>query len=635
MSFPRRDPRSGPGRTASDGPRGIWPGVRRWIGALWQRALQEASRVRSSREEWRSVRRLAGAIRPYWGRLVLAFVAMLLSTGLMLVLPILFGEKLIDQVLLQDKNLATLNLLLVLALFLLLLRDTFSYFERYLASFVGQRVQADLRARLFDKLLDLSLSFHERQHSGELLSRLTNDVYLVYSGINTDLMQLLEAVVVAAGTLAFIFILNWRLALLGLLVIPVGTYAVGRFGQEARGLARGVQEQVARLTGLLEQTLGAIRVVKVSQAEEQERERFAWHNEAAFQASMRSEQLAALMNPAMDFLAALVMSVVVWYGGVQVVRGNLTTGQLLAFFAYLGYLGGTVASVGRYLPGLARALAASDRIFAVLAETPTVTDRPGAQPLPPVRGEIRFCHVRFSYTPGQPVLEDVNLEVKPGQVVALVGPSGAGKTSLANLVLRLYDPDEGQVLVDGHDLRQVQIASLRRQVGVVPQETVLFAMSVRENVTYGCPQATDAQVEAALRAANAWDFVSQLPQGWDTVLSDRGQTLSGGQRQRLAIARALLRNPRILILDEATSSLDTESERLVQEALERLLAGRTTLIIAHRLSTIQRAHVIVVLDHGRVVQQGTHAALLAEEGPYRRLYEAQWGSPAEQGEAEP
>jgi ABC-type multidrug transport system fused ATPase/permease subunit len=395
------------------------------------------------------------------------------------------------------------------------------------------------------------------------------------------------------------------------------------FASRARPLALVIQDQLGRLTSQVEQSLRGLRVVKAFAQEPAEVARFERQNEEAFELAALNSRLDAVNTPLMDLIVNLGLVLILLYGGWLVIQQSLTLGALVAFTTYLAQLSSPVRTLGRVIPAISMASAAGERIFAVLDAAPEVRDAPRAVRLPPLRGQVQFERVSLAYAGERAALNDLSFEAQPGQVVALLGATGAGKSTITYLISRFYDPTQGRVLIDGHDLRQVTRASLRRQIGVVLQETVLFAATVRENIAFGRPAATEAEIEAAARAAQAHDFILQLPKGYDAWVGEKGVTLSGGQKQRIAIARALLTDPRILILDDATASVDAETERLIQAALDRLMIGRTTFIIAHRLSTLRRADVILVLQHGRLAAQGTHANLIHESALYAAIYERQ------------
>ncbi|MGQ9778658.1 MAG: ABC transporter ATP-binding protein [Bacillota bacterium] len=568
-----------------------------------------------------SVRRLLKYMRPYWHQFAVGFLALILVAMANLAIPLLFRR--VVALLTAGGSPLLLGLILLGAILLTLAKGVFSYAQKYLMSFVGHRVVANLRNEIFQHLQRLSLAYHESHRSGETVARITNDVNLIQASVAGGMADLLYNTLFLAGIIGTLFYLNWRLTLLTLITIPLAAWVIAKAGERIRAMSHRVQERTADLASLLQESLSGIRVVKAFTLEDLNARRFAAINEANFHASMKAAQIMATATPVIELVFTVALALVLWYAGLEVLRKALTLGDFIAFITLVGMAGTPFTALNVTFSGLQQALAAADRIFAFLDHEEEVKDAPDALVLPRIEGHVEFRNVTFGYRDGEPALAGINLEVRPGEVVALVGPSGAGKTTLVNLIPRFYDPDAGEVRVDGFDLRKVRIASLRRQIGLVPQETVLFNVSVRENIAYGKPDATDEEIIAAAKAANAYDFIMELPEGFATVIGERGASLSGGQRQRIAIARAILRDPRILILDEATSALDPESERSVQEALERLMRGRTTFVIAHRLSTIQFAQKIVVLAGGSIVEQGTHEELLAANGLYKRLYEKQ------------
>lgn len=567
------------------------------------------------------LKRLFGHVKPYWKPLLLTAVALLLVTGLSL-LPPLFQRAIIDGVL-ATGDMSRLWKLIAGLVGVYALLQAVSMAEQYVRHVLGARFILDLRVRLYAHLQRLSLSFFEQTSTGELMSRVTNDVEalenFVTHGVTLTAVDLLRLL----GASAILVALEWRLALVVLIPVPFIAFGLRAFNKYARPIYRQARDRLGDINARLEDNLAGIRVTQAFVQEEPELLRFSDASQQYYLQRVRSIRAWSTFFPGLRFLALLGTALVLGFGAWMVARGQVTLGTLVAFLAYSTSFYEPLNRLTEIDNILQQAIAAGERIFELMDEVSDIQDAPDAVLLESIEGDVVFENVDFRYQDGEGVLHDINFHITPGEVVALVGPSGAGKTSIARLLSRFYDPVQGRVLVDGRDLREVQVASLRRHVAVVLQDTFLFNASVRENLCYGKPNATDEELIAAATAAYAHEFIMQLPQGYATEIGERGVKLSGGQKQRLALARAILADPRILILDEATSSVDAEAEYLIQQALDEVMRGRTALVIAHRLSTIRNADKIIALEGGRIREIGSHQELLARGGLYSALYQRQ------------
>jgi subfamily B ATP-binding cassette protein MsbA len=568
------------------------------------------------------LRRLLGYMRPYlWPYFAGAMVCMVLFGSTNGAMP--FLVRFIFDDIFTEKNAAVLNVLPVAIVAVFIFRGLCGFGSAYLSEYVSNQIINDLRNDLNAHIQDLSLGFFHRHATGTLLSRVTSDVYVIGTALTGSAASVLKDGVSLLVLMVVAFYQDWLLALIGMVVFPASVLPMVRLSKRMRSHARKLQGTLGVLTALLQETVQGNRVVKAFNMQGYEKARFAAESRGLQRTAMRVARIRAFNTPMMEILAAFGIAGVVWYGGYSVVVGGRTQGSFLAFLTALFLLYDPFKGLGRANGTIQQGLAAADRVFELLDTKPEVADRPGAGELAPLRDRVTFESVTFRYD-HEPVLRDVDLTLRRGEVVALVGPSGGGKSTLADLLLRFYDVQAGAIRIDGVDVRDVTQASLRAQMALVTQHTFLFNDTVRANIAYGSIEQPQAAIESAARAANAHEFIMELPQGYDTMIGELGLRLSGGQRQRIAIARALLKNAPILVLDEATSALDNESERLVQQALDTLVQGRTSLVIAHRLSTVRNADRIVVLVRGRIVEEGTHDELLALNGDYRKLHDLQF-----------
>ncbi len=582
-----------------------------------------------------TIRRFRGDLYPHWRLLLGAFGCAIGYTAMRLAEPwplkfifdnVLTGRPLTTPFPWFDRTVGDdrIRILIVATATILLLaglRGVFYYYQSYLTSKVGQEVVLRIRRRLFAHLQRLSLRFHNQSSTGDLLTRLTGDVNNLRELLTGSLLSLISETIILVGFIAIMFVMDWRLALLAIVTIPVIFTLVTVFSSRIRQAAGKQRRREGELASRLHEALSGIHVVQLFAREKEEDERLRGLNKLSLKSGLKTARLEGRLNQGVELAVAAGMALTLWFGATEVIAGRLTPGELIVFVTYMQSFYRPLRRISRVKERASKAGSCVDRITEVLDREPEVRD--GKQAAPPFRGEIRFDHVGFAYADGTPVLREVDLTIAPGQTIALVGPSGAGKSTLLSLVPRLYDPTAGTVLIDGQDVRDFTLKSLRDQISVVPQDGMLFAGTISENIAYGKPDATAAEIEAAGHAANIHDFVTDLADGYESVISERGVSLSGGQRQRLAIARAMVKGSPIVLLDEPTTGLDSTSEELVMEALDRLLQGRTAIVIAHRLSTIRRADIILVIDQGRIVERGTHAELLRTDSHYRSLHDRQ------------
>ncbi|MEP7290022.1 MAG: ABC transporter ATP-binding protein [Chloroflexota bacterium] len=570
-------------------------------------------------------RRLFSYLLPYKGRMIVALLALLFYSVLGLVFPLVISQ-LLGSVLKQkggdQLNAITLGLVLIF-----LVQSAVSFVQNYNLTYIGERIVLDLRTGLYRHLHELSLDFFANRRVGELVSRMSSDVTQVRSILTNNITQLLSQIISLIGSIVIVFFLNPRLTLFILALAPLIAVIAMVFGRSFQGLSTEVQDATAGALVVVEEGLQGIRVVKSFAREDYEVNRYNSEIGKTFSLTMRLAVLRSLFGSTMAFLGFSAIAAILWFGGHEVLDGHLQPELLFGFLIYGLTIAANLGGLANLYGQFREALGAIRRVFEIIDIKPGVVDTPNAKVMASAKGGITFDHVSFSYDSNVPVLQDITLDIAPGEIVALVGPSGAGKSTMFNLIPRFYDPTSGVMSIDGVDLRTLTQHSIHQQIGIVPQETLLFGGTIRENIAYGRLDATETEVIEAAKAANAHDFIMTFPDKYETIVGERGVKLSGGQRQRVAIARAILKDPRILLLDEATSSLDSESEELVQDALDRLLQGRTTVVIAHRLSTIKNAHRIAVVDQGKIVELGTHDELMLRDGLYARLYNMQFRYP--------
>ena len=559
--------------------------------------------------------------KQYYVRFIFAAICMVIAGGLQSALP-LIAKPAIDEIF-MSKNIDALKWIPLAIIAIFLFKGLANYGQTILMSSIGLRIVTDLRNKLYEQIQKQSLSFFAEHPTGLLMSRITNDVQAVQTASSEAITALVKDTFMLIALVGVIFYMDWKLALIAMVVFPLTIYPISRFGKKMRKVTTSSQITMGTLNSLLQETISGTRIVKAFCMEKYESERFAAENERLFKYSMKAVSVNAISSPLMDFLGGLGIAAVITYGGYNVVQGHSTPGTFFSFIAALLMLYEPIKRLTNVNNTINQGVAGAERIFSVIDRTPDIEDRPGAVALPKISRGIDIENVTFCYET-TPVLKNINLSIKAGEVIAFVGMSGGGKTSLVNLIPRFYDVTEGRILIDGHDIRDVSLQSLRGQIAIVTQQTILFNDTVRNNIAYGDIRKTDEDIYNAARAANAHDFILRLPNGYDSNIGELGTKLSGGEKQRISIARALLKDAPILILDEATSSLDTEAEIEVQEALDNLMRGRTTLVIAHRLSTIRNADRIIALVNGEIVEEGNHDALMEKKGEYYRLYNLQF-----------
>jgi len=556
--------------------------------------------------------------RPYTKSIIFAFTCLILTSMISLALPLIVRNMINAVVVLKNSDL--LNSLTRDLVIIILFQAAFAITHNYILGFIGHRVTADFRIELFSHIQSLSLRFFQGRRVGEILSRMSSDITVIQNALVSIPVAVLRQTITLLGALAIIFYLNWKLTGLILLVLPPLMLFARIFGKRLRVLTEKVQDKIAQALVVLEEVASSIKIVKSYTRESYEKKRFENEIESAFEQSIGKVRISSSFGPLILGLTFLVSTILIWYGGQQVMQGTTTPGELAAFFLYALIMAGPIGTFVKIYTQLQETLGAIRRVNEILDTKPLVNSPENPVKLTSLKGHVCFSEVIFGYEDGTPVLNNISFDIHPGKTVALIGPSGAGKSTTVQLLLRFFDPQSGKIQIDGNDLKSLDLESYLSQVALVPQETLLFGGTIRENILYGKLDATDTEIIEASKSANAHEFIVEFSNGYDTLVGEKGTKLSGGERQRIAIARALLKNPKVLVLDEATSALDNQSEMLIQDALEKLMAGRTTFIIAHRLSTVHNADKIIVLNKGKIVESGTHKELMANEGLYHHLY---------------